>query len=150
VDTIMPSINPNSSGLPARRRNILLWIVQGVVAVLFLFTGVVKLTMSIVVLAQVSKLPGAFMRFIAVAELVGALGLVLPGLLRIKPGLTRLAASGLLIIMVGATTLTAVNQGIAPAALPFVVGALLVVIIRGRRDWAPARAPEERRGESQI
>jgi hypothetical protein len=38
-----------------------------------------KLTMPIAVLAQVSKLPGAFMRFIAVAELVGAVGLVLPG-----------------------------------------------------------------------
>jgi hypothetical protein len=137
----MSVISPNSSGRPTRRRNILLWIVQGVVAALFLFTGVLKLTMPIAELAQVSKLPGAFMRFIAVAELVGALGLVLPGLLRIKPGLTPLAASGLLIIMIGATTLTAANQGIAPAALPLVVGALLVVIMRGRREWGPARAP---------
>jgi hypothetical protein len=138
-DTIMPVISPNSSGRPPRRRNIVLWSVQGVLAALFLFTGVVKLTMPIAVLAQVSKLPGAFMRFIAVAELVGALGLVLPGLFRIKRGLTPLAAAALLIIMIGATTLTAANQGIAPAALPFVVGALLVVILRGRREWASAR-----------
>jgi hypothetical protein len=131
--------SPNSSGRRARRRNILLWIVQGVLAALFLFTGVVKLTMPIAVLAQVSKLPGAFMRFIAVAELVGALGLVLPGLLRIRRGLTPLAAAALLIIMIGATTLTAANQGIAPAALPGVAAVLLVVIIRGRRDWASAR-----------
>jgi hypothetical protein len=131
--------SPDSSGRRARRRNILLWIVQGVLAALFLFTGVVKLTMPIAVLAQVSKLPGAFMRFIAVAELVGALGLVLPGLLRIRRGLTPLAAAALLIIMIGATTLTAANQGIAPAALPGVVAVLLVVIIRGRRDWASAR-----------
>jgi len=59
-----------------------------------------------------------------VAELVGALGLVLPGLLRIKPGLTPLAAACLLIIMIGATFLTAANQGIAAATLPFVVGGL--------------------------
>jgi uncharacterized membrane protein YphA (DoxX/SURF4 family) len=135
----MSGINPDSSGRPSRRRNMLLWIVQVVVAALFLFTGVLKLTMPIAVLAQVSKLPGAFMRFIAVAELVGAVGLVLPGLLRIKPGLTPLAAACLLIIMLGATTLTVANQGVAPAALPFVVGVLLVVILRGRRAWASAR-----------
>jgi hypothetical protein len=88
----------------------------------------------------VSKLPGAFMKFVAVAELIGALGLVLPGLLRIKLGLTPLAAAGLAIIMIGATTVTAATQGIAPAALPFVVGALLIVIIRGRRQWWGASA----------
>jgi hypothetical protein len=80
------------------------------------------------------------MKFVAVAELIGALGLVLPGLLRIKPGLTPLAAAGLVIIMIGATTVTAATQGIAPAALPFVVGALLIVIIRGRRQWWGAGA----------
>jgi uncharacterized membrane protein YphA (DoxX/SURF4 family) len=136
----MSVINPDLSDRRARRRNILLWIVQGVVAALFLFTGVIKLTMPIATLAQVSKLPGAFMRFIAVAELVGAFGLVLPGLLRIKPGLTPLAAACLLIIMIGATFLTAANQGIAAAALPFVVGGLLVVIMRGRREWASISA----------
>ena len=136
----MSVINPDLSGRRARRRNILLWVAQGVVAALFLFTGVIKLTMPIAILAQVSKLPGAFMRFIAVAELVGALGLVLPGLLRIKPGLTPLAAACLLIIMIGATFLTAANQGIAAATLPFVVGGLLVVIMRGRREWASISA----------
>jgi uncharacterized membrane protein YfcA len=60
---------------------------------------------------------------------------------RIKPGPTVLAAVGLVIIMVGATTLTAATQGIAPASFPLVVGALLLVIIRGRRqrEAAPFR-----------
>jgi hypothetical protein len=136
----MSGIDPDLSGRRARRRNILLWTVQVLVACVFLFTGGVKLAMPIATLAQVSKLPGVFMRFIAVAELVGAFGLVLPGLLRIKPGLTLVAAACLLIIMIGATALTVVNLGIAPAALPFVVGALLVVILRGRREWV-TRAP---------
>jgi hypothetical protein len=135
----MSVASPNSSDRHARRRNIVLWIVQGLLASLFLFTGTVKLAMPIATLAQLTKLPGVFMRFIAVAELVGALGLVLPGLLRIKRGLTLLAAASLLIIMIGATTLTVANQGVAPAVLPFVVGALLVAILRGRRGWASAR-----------
>jgi hypothetical protein len=73
------------------------------------------------------------MRFIAVAELLGALGLVLPGILRVTPDLTRLAAAGLVIIMIGATTLTAATQGIAPAVFPFVVATLLLIVIRSRR-----------------
>jgi hypothetical protein len=48
-------------------------------------------------------LPGWFLRFLGVAAVLGALGLVLPGLLRIRPGLTPLAAAGLVIIMIGAT-----------------------------------------------
>jgi hypothetical protein len=123
----MSAISPTSRDRQARRRNALLWTVQGLLAGLFLFAGGVKLAMPIGVLQQVSKLPGA-------------LGLVLPGLLRIKPGLTPLAAAGLVIIMIGATAVTAATQGIAPAALPFVVGALLIVIIRGRRQWWSASA----------
>jgi DoxX-like protein len=124
-----------------RRRNALLWTVQGLVAAVFLFAGGVKLTMPVAQLAQVSRLPGGFMKFIAVSELVGAAGLVLPGLLGIKRGLTPLAAACLLIIMLGATPLTVAYQGLAPATLPFVVGVLLVVIIRGRRAWASSRVP---------
>ncbi len=125
----------------SRRRNALLWTVQGLVAAVFLFAGGMKLAMPVAVLAQVSRLPGGLMKFIAVSELVGAVGLVLPGLLRIKPGLTPLAAVGLGIIMVGATIVTIATQGIAPAAVPFVVGCLLLVIIRGRREWAWSRGP---------
>lgn len=137
----MSATMPNSGGRAARRRNALLWTVQGLLACLFLFAGAAKLAMPVAVLAQMTKLPGGFIRFIAVAEVVGALGLVLPGLLRVKPGLTPLAALGLVIIMVGATTLTAAVQGIGPAVFPFLVGALLVVIIRGRTERAPrARA----------
>ena len=83
-----------------------LWIVQGLLAVLFLFAGGMKLVMPIEEMTEQIALPGAFLRFIGVAEVLGGLGLILPGLLRIRPGLTPLAAAGLVIIMIGATVLT--------------------------------------------
>src|SRR5712692_9135189 len=60
-----------------------LWIVQGVLALLFLFAGGMKLVMPIEALTEQMPLPGAFVRSIGVAEVLGAMGLILPGLLRI-------------------------------------------------------------------
>src|SRR5436853_2154161 len=85
----------------SKRTNVALWIVQGLLALLFLFTGGLKLAMPVDVLAAQSHLPGLFMKFIATCEVLGALGLVLPGLFRIRPGLTPLAAAGLVIILIG-------------------------------------------------
>ena len=81
-----------------------LWIVQVLLALLFLFAGGTKLIQPIEVLTQQTPLPGLFVRFIGVAEVLGAIGLILPGLLRIRPWLTPLAAIGLGIIMIGATS----------------------------------------------
>ena len=91
-----------------------LWIVQGLLALIFLFAGGTKLILPLEVLASMGSpnqipLPGLFVRFIGVAEVLGAIGLILPGLLRIRPGLTPLAAVGLVIIMIGATVLTLVG-----------------------------------------
>src|SRR2546429_7669316 len=83
--------------------NVALWIVQGLLATLFLFAGGAKLVLPLDQMAGPVALPGWFLRFIGVAEGLGALGLVLPGLLRIRPGLTPPAATGLVIIMIGAT-----------------------------------------------
>lgn len=118
-----------------------LWVAQSLLAALFLFAGVAKLTMPAAVLAQQSGLPIGFLRFIAVAEVSGALGLVLPGWFRIRRDLTPLAAIGLIVIMAGATTLTVATQGVAPAVVPLVTGIVLVVVVRGRRAWisVPAR-----------
>ena len=116
----------------AKKSGILLWSLQGVLALLFIFAGVAKLAMPTEVLASMTGLPGLFMRFISVAEIAGALGLVLPGILHLRPYLTPLAASGLVIIMIGAVTMTIIKQGVAPALFPFVVGNLLVVVIRKR------------------
>src|SRR4051794_18038160 len=108
-----------------------LWIVQGLLAALFLFGGAVKLMIPIEEMTAQMPLPGAFIQFIGVAEILGALGLVLPWALRILPGLTPLAASGLVIIMIGATTLTAMGVGggdAASALFPGVVGLLAAFV----------------------
>ena len=84
-------------------------------------------------------LPGLLLRFIGVCEVLGGLGLILPGLLRIRPGLTPLAAAGLVIIMIGATGLTFAGDGLAPALFPFVVGILAAFVAYGRWRLAPHR-----------
>ena len=110
-----------------------LWIVQALLALLFLFAGGMKLILPVEELTKQMPLPGAFLRFIGVAEVLGAIGLILPGLLRIRPGLTPLAAAGLVIIMIGATVLTLSSGGVAPALFPLVVGLLSAFVAYGRR-----------------
>jgi uncharacterized membrane protein YphA (DoxX/SURF4 family) len=117
--------------------NVALWVVQALLALLFLFAGGTKLVLPIEVLTSMGSpnqvhLPSLLIRFIGVCEVVGALGLILPGLLRIKPGLTPLAATGLVIIMIGATVLTLIGDGIVPALFPLVVGILLAFVAYGR------------------
>jgi hypothetical protein len=85
-------------------------------------------------------MPGLFLRFIALCEVLGAIGLILPGLLRIRPGLTPLAAAGLVIIMIGATVLTLLTGDIAMALIPLVVGILAAFVAYGRWRLAPLSA----------
>ena len=105
-----------------------LWIVQVLLTLLFLFTGGIKLVLPLEMLTEQSPLPGWFVRFLGVVEGLGAIGLILPGLLRVRPGLTPLAACGLVVIMVGATVITLAGVvpggGLAPALIPLVVGLL--------------------------
>jgi hypothetical protein len=77
-------------------------------------------------------LPGGFLRFIGAAEFLGAIGLILPGLLGIRRELTPLAAAGLAVIMIGAT---AVSLAQGPLALvPLAVGGLAAWVAYGRSD----------------
>ncbi len=98
-----------------------LWIVQVLLAALFVFAGGMKLVVPIEEMAKQTGLSAGFLRFIGVAELLGGLGLVLPGLTNIMTGLTPLAAAGLTVIMVGAVVLTLATSGVGSALLPFVV-----------------------------
>ncbi len=117
--------------------NRLLWIIQGLLALLFLFAGGAKLVMSAADLTAQTPLPAAFLRFIGVMEILGGLGLVLPGMLRIRTELTALAAAGLVIIMIGAVVVTVQTMGVAMAVLPFVTGALASFVAYGRWRAAP-------------
>ena len=127
--------------------NILLWIIQILLALLFLFAGGSKLWMSMADMQKMAspdqiQLPEFFIRFIGVVEVLGALGLVLPGLFRIRKGLTPLAAIGLAIIMAGAVIITIAGGGppvtrIAMAITPLIVGLLCAFVAYGRgvKHW---------------
>ena len=124
---------------PARKTGILLWTVQVLLAALFLLAGGMKLMSPIAALTQQVALPGPFLRFIGVAEVLGALGLVLPGLLHIRTDLTPLAAAGLVIIMAGAVGVTMATMGAGQAVVPGVVGVLATGVAVGRwRRPSPA------------
>jgi hypothetical protein len=110
-----------------------LWIIQGVLALLFLFAGGVKLVMPAADLTkQAPMLSAAFLRFVGVCEVLGAIGLILPGVLHIRPGLTPLAAAALVGIMIGAVVVTVMTVGVAMALMPFIVGMLLVFVAYSR------------------
>ncbi|MGH7847136.1 MAG: DoxX family protein [Candidatus Binatia bacterium] len=118
--------------------NLALWIAQGLLATIFLFAGGMKLVMPIEeMLRQMPlPLPGLFVRFIGVCEVLGAIGVILPWLLRIRPGLTPLAAAGLVIVMIGATAYSLAAGNMASALIPLAAGVLAAFVAYGR--WRPA------------
>lgn len=114
-----------------------LWIVQALLALIFLFAGGTKLVLPIETLLSMGSpnqivFPAWFLRFIGVCEVLGALGLILPGLLRIRPALTPLAAACLVMLMIGATAITIASDGVAPALIPFITGLLAAFVAYGR------------------
>jgi uncharacterized membrane protein len=116
-----------------------LWAIQILLALLFLFAGGAKFFMPVDQMTKgmpAALASGSFIHFIGLCEILGGLGLVLPGLLRIKPGLTALAAAGLMIIMIGATVLS-MPQGVGMAVFPLVTGILAALVAYGRWRLAP-------------
>jgi DoxX-like family len=130
---------------PMLRNNRVLWIIQILLAALYLFTGGLKLFGPAEAMqppgGQPQPLPIWFLRMIGGFEILGALGLILPGLTGIRRNLTPIAAGCLTIIMIGAVISTVAMMGVALAVLPLVAGALDLVVLNGRLDWlsAPAR-----------
>jgi len=122
-----------------RKLNVVLWIIQGLLALVFLFAGGVKLAIPIAAMAKQTALPGWFLRFIAVCEVLGALGLILPGITRIRTGLTSLAASGLVIIMIGATWISVARVSVGSGLTPLIVGLLAAFVAYARARLAPLR-----------
>jgi uncharacterized membrane protein YphA (DoxX/SURF4 family) len=122
--------------------NRVLWIAQVLLALIFLFAGGSKFVMSVDEMnAQAPvPLPGLFLHFIGACEVLGAIGLILPGLLRIRPGLTPLAAAGLAIIVTGATAITLAGGQGPLALIPLVVAVLAAFVAYGRWRLAPLRA----------
>src|SRR5687767_5328920 len=124
------------------KTSVALWISQGLLAALFIFAGTMKLIMPLHEMADQLPLPVWFMQFIAIAELLGGIGLIVPAAVRILPGLTPLAASGLVIIMAGATVLNYQAGGVVAALFPLAAGLLSAFVAYGRVRLAP-QAPAQ-------
>jgi hypothetical protein len=130
------SVAPKSAKL-----NIVLWVIQVLLALLYLWAGSIKLVLPLEQLKGPGpEFPGWFLRLIGVLEVVAGLGLILPGLLGIKTGLTVIAAAGIVIIMIGATVVGLMSGGIAFAILPLVCGLLAAFVAYGRWRLAPLRS----------
>ena len=121
--------------------NILLWIIQCLLALLFIFTGSMKFVMSGEQMNAQSPvfLPSIFLHFIGVCEILGGIGLILPSLLRIEPRLTPLAATGLAIITAGATVITLMGPMKGIVVTPLVTCILCIFVAYGRWRMAPIR-----------
>jgi succinate dehydrogenase/fumarate reductase cytochrome b subunit len=116
-----------------------LWVLQILLAALFLFSGAAKFFAPAEQMTQ--GMPAwmsiSFLHFIGVCEMLGGIGLILPGLLHIKPGLTPLAAACLTIIVIGATVVTLMAGMIATALIPFVTTVFAAFVAYGRWRLAP-------------
>ena len=121
--------------------NIVLWIIQILLGLLFLWAGGIKLVLpSDQLRGPGINFPVWFLRFIGVVEVLGGLGLILPGLLKIKPGLTPLAAAGLVILMIGATVIGVIGGPPAFASIPLLCGTLAGFVAYGRWRVVPHRS----------
>ena len=124
---------------------VLLWVLQVLLGLFFaLGSGAPKLFLPLDTLPMPIPLPELFLRFIGVAEVLGGLGLILPGLLRIRPGLTPLAAAGLVLVTVGATVYQLAAGQPGNAVFAIVIGLLCAFVAYGRWRLAPLRGSARR------
>lgn len=121
--------------------NIALWILQGLLALVFLAAGASKLFQPIPKLAKqmswTGQVPVGLVRFIGLAELLGAIGLILPGVTHIAPALTAAAGIGLIIAMLAAVIFHIVRNEGPNVAGPIVLALLLLFITYGRLALVP-------------
>src|SRR5262245_43923699 len=109
--------------------NVLLWVLQALLAVAFLAHGLLFLFPPATVVEQMNaSLARWFQLFIGVAEVLAAVGLTLPGVTRIQPWLVSCAAAGLMIVMISATVFH-VSRGELSSALITAVLLLLATFV---------------------
>ena len=110
--------------------NIFVWIVQVLLAAIFVVQGVVLISPPEPMKIIFDALPFSrtFMVVIGILQVLGAIGLILPWALRIQPNLTPLAAAGLTIIMIGAV-MTHLMRGEVAQAIPALIITLLAAFV---------------------
>ncbi|GER59598.1 hypothetical protein ULMA_17060 [Patiriisocius marinus] len=121
--------------------NIVLWIAQGLLAVMFIMAGIMKATQPVEALAEslpwVTSTPLGLVRFIGISELLGGLGLLIPSIFRFKPILTVWAALGLALIMVLAAGFHATRGEFPNIGMNVVLIGIALFIVWGRSKKAP-------------
>ncbi len=122
--------------------NIALWIVQILLALVFLGAGVIKATQPLPSLREkvgdwVDDVPLPLIRFVGVAEIAGAIGLVLPPAVDVLPDLAIAAAIGLAITMVGAVVIHARRREWPNAVVNLALLAAAAFVAWGRLDHTP-------------
>ncbi len=112
--------------------NIVLWILQGLLAAMFLTAGTLKLTQTHArledIMPWVKDFSTPVVRFVGVCELLAAVGLILPAALDIAPWLTPLAASGLALLMTLAAIFHVRKRELSELTLNVVVVALALIV----------------------
>jgi uncharacterized membrane protein YphA (DoxX/SURF4 family) len=121
--------------------NIVLWVVQILLAIAFLGAGILKATQPIEKLkgnmGWVTHTTPAIVRLVGVLEILGGLGLILPAVTHILPWLTAVAAIGLALTMIGAIIVHVRLNETARSAAPLVLLLLSLLIVIGRFAIVP-------------
>jgi len=115
--------------------NIVLWVLQVLLALVFFAHGMLLLMPPPDIQAQMyAALPPWFWLFLGIAEVAAAVGITLPGATRILPGLVTAAAAGITVVMVSATIWHIVRGEISSAVITCVllVMAAFVTYMRWR------------------
>ena len=121
--------------------NILLWVVQALLAAAFFAHGMLFLTPPAEMVEQMNaSLPRWFQLFLGVAEVLAAIGITLPGATRILPGLVPSAAVGIMIVMISATIWHVQRNEISSAVVTLVLLAMASFVAYMRWRVAPIRA----------
>jgi putative oxidoreductase len=121
--------------------NIVLWVLQVLLAVAFFAHGVLLLMPPPDIAAQMLlSLPRWFWVFLGVAEVLAAVGLTLPGLTRIMPWLVSWAAIGVMIVMVSATVWHIVRSEMSSAVITFVLLLIATYVAYMRARVMPIQA----------
>ena len=120
--------------------NITLWVLQVLLAVAFFAHGWLFLTPPPEIAAQMDlTFPRWFQLFLGVAEILAAVGLILPGVTRIFPWLVAWAAGGVMVVMILATIFHLYRQEFASAAITAVLLVMASVTAYARWRIAPIR-----------
>lgn len=121
--------------------NIVLWIVQGLLALAFLLAGFSHAFLPVAQLktnmAWTGNIPVGLLRFIGIVEILGALGLILPKLTNVLPQLTIAAAIGLALVMVLAIVFHATRKEYSNIGGNIVLLLLAAFIVVGYLAWVP-------------